>query len=480
MPAPLVALVGLPNAGKSTLFNRLARKSLATVDATPGVTRDRRVALAQWDEHRFLVADTGGLTFAAEDDLARQIQAQAGMAISEADVIILVVDAAAGLTPYDREIALRLRRTDKPVLVAANKIDGPSMENAAAEFHALALGVPIPLSARNGYGFDEFLEAVLAAVPRQAEPAGETLLPEVPRVSVVGRPNVGKSSLLNALLGQDRFVTSPLPGTTRDAVSEEAVLDGRTYLFVDTAGVRRRGRIERGIEKFSIVQTMRAIEESDVVLLLVDVSEGLTEQDLNLAGAVAEAGRGVMVLLNKWDLLPKEKREDPRFLEPIRYRLRFLSYAPLRTISATRRHGLRQIPAEILKVMNSYSQRVPTPKLNRVILAAAERHPPPRSARGAVKIKYVVQTRVRPPSFALFTNRPGEVPVSYRRFLEHALREAFGFEGTPLRLTFRASQREKPGRKTSSRGRRPHPAPGETAEKSAPVIPSGGGKERRR
>lgn len=470
MPAPLVALVGLPNVGKSTLFNRLTRGNLATVLDTPGVTRDRRVAAAQWDEHRFLVADTGGLTFAAENDLARQVQTQAGMAISEADVIVLVVDAAAGLTPFDREIALRLRRTEKPVFVAANKIDGPNMENAAAEFHALALGVPIPLSARNGYGFDQFLEAVLAAVPGQAESTGETLLPEVPRVSVVGRPNVGKSTLLNTLLGRDRFVTSPLPGTTRDAVSEEAVLDGRAFVFVDTAGVRRRGRIERGIEKFSIIQTMRAIEESDVVLLLVDVSEGLTEQDLNLAGAVAEAGRGVIVLLNKWDLLPKEKREDPRFLDPIRHRLRFLSYAPIRTISAAERRGLRAIPAEILKVMESYSRRVSTPKLNRVIEQAVARHPPPRSARGAVKVKYAVQTRVRPPSFVLFTNRPGEVPVSYRRFLEHALREAFGFEGTPLRLAFRASDKERRGGGSSSRGRRARPAPGEKAAKSAPAV----------
>lgn len=432
-----VALVGRPNVGKSTLFNRLVGGRPAIAHREPGVTRDRVYGEVQWRGRRFQVVDTGGVVPGDETPLAAAIRRQVEVALAEADLVVLLVDGEAGLTPADEQLAHLLRRAGRPALVAVNKVDHGGREGSAAEFYRLGLGDPVPISAEHGRNVSSLLDRMVAALPADAPPPE----PEV-SVAILGRPNVGKSTLLNALLGQERAITSELPGTTRDPVDSLLQVDGRVYRLVDTAGLRRGYRRASGLEYYSALRATRALERADVALLVLDATEGVTHQDRALAGLTREAGKGLVVVANKWDLLGGDGggggrraagAADDR-LRPFREALAVVSYAPLLAISArTGRHVDRILPA-VARVQAARSQRVPTSLLNRVIREAVDRHHPPAPGGARLKIYYAVQTGVAPPAFDLFCNHPERLPAGYARYLENQLRASFDFTGTPLIL----------------------------------------------
>jgi GTP-binding protein len=434
---PIVALVGRPNVGKSTLFNRLVGRPQAIVEDEPGTTRDRNYGEVEWNGKRFLVVDTGGIDFSSDADLARSIRRQAEMAVEEADVIIVLVDARDGLTAMDLDVADQIRRSNKAVLVAANKADNETRRLDSTEFFALGLDEPIAISALNGLNTGDLLDAITALIP-QVE-AEETS--DIPRITFVGRPNVGKSSLLNAILQEDRALVSATPGTTRDSTDTEILHAGRPIILVDTAGIRKRGHIEGGVERYSVMRSMRAISRADVAVLVIDATEPLAAQDAHIAGYVWEAAKGLIVVVNKWDLVvPKDEHTIDAYTARIRRELHFIRDVPMIYTSALTRQRVRRILDLALKVSEERLKRVPTGQLNHIIQEALHKHQPMSTSGKLLKVRYVTQVAVAPPTFVFFVNEPELVHFSYRRFLENQLREQFGFGGTALRLHFRSSK----------------------------------------
>jgi GTPase len=448
---PIVAIVGRPNVGKSTLFNRFAGRRRAIVDDEPGITRDRIAEEVEVAGRRVLVVDTAGLEPEAEDGLEAAVQAQALTAVREADAVMFVVDGRAGLLPGDAAIARTLRRTSRPVALAVNKIDVPAHLARTAEFHRLGLEPVHPVSAEHGTGAFDALEALVKQLPEAAweeggAPPGEAEeADEVVRVAIVGRPNVGKSSLVNRLLGHERVVVSDLPGTTRDAVDTWLEVDGEPYVLVDTAGLRRPGKRTRTAERGSALMTVRALERAAVALVVIDAAEGFTDQDARVAGLVRERGRPAALLANKWDQVRGE--DGPRVLRAVEHGLRFMPDTPVLPVSAkTGAHVGRVLPVA-RRLARAAERRVPTAQLNRWLQDAVSLHEPAMAQRGVtrrpIKFFYATQTGTRPPTFVLVCTDPRAVRDSYRRYLEKRLRESFGFEGTPIRLRLRARSRKR-------------------------------------
>jgi GTP-binding protein len=433
IPLPRIALVGRPNVGKSTLFNRVCGRRQAITDRRPGSTRDRNYAQVAWQGTPFELIDTGGLLLASDDPLLGPAAQQARRAIAEADVVLFVVDGRAGLLPDDEEIGRQLRRAGKRVLVVVNKAEGRSVE--PAEFARLGFESMHTVSAEHGQGVGDLLDAALAGLPR-AEPTDAA--PPPPRLALVGRPNVGKSSLLNRLLGQERAVVSEVPGTTRDAIDSLIERGGRRYVLVDTAGIRRTRLLEQSVDHVSVVQAQRAIERSDVAALVLDAETGLREMDATIAGKILDAGVGVILAVNKWDLARERGLKERSFARTVREELKFLPWAPLVFVSAFSGHGVGRLLATAGQVQKARQSRVTTGELNRLLAQATAAHAP-KADRGSrpVHILYGSQIGTRPPTFALSVNQPVDLHFSYKRYLENRIREAFGFEGTPLRLHVR-------------------------------------------
>lgn len=446
MVKPIVAIVGRPNVGKSTLFNRLIGERRAIVQNEPGTTRDRVYGTAEWVGVEFTVIDTGGLqdedeigkdAHDTETYIAMQTRSQASAAIAEADVIVFMVDITNGPTAGDAEIATLLRRADKPTILAANKADSVGRRELLFEFFALGLGDPIGVSAYHGNGTGDLLDKIVENLPEAAEEEEF----EGPRIAIVGRPNVGKSRLLNSLLGQERSIVSDLPGTTRDSLDTQIEWEDKPITLIDTAGIRRRGRVEQGIERVSVMRSMRAIDRADVVLLLIDATEDFTAQDLHIAGYVEEQKKGLVVVVNKWDLVEKDSHTMETYRRRAQQQLDFMAYAPVVFISA--KLGLRvgQTMDAALTVITERNKRVSTAQLNKVLREAVAKHQPPSRPGKWIKFFYATQADTSPPTFIFFCNDPKQIHFGYRRYLENELREAFGFQGTPLRLSFR-SRRE--------------------------------------
>ncbi len=448
---PVVALVGRPNVGKSTLFNRLIGRRTAIVEDLPGTTRDRIYGDCDWNGVGFTVIDTGGLEAPTEmgarplrhggealaEDSALfvdEVQNQARVAMQEADAIVLVVDGKEGLTSADTDIAAVLRLAEKPVFVAVNKTESPQRRLDAVEFWNLGLGEPWPISAYHGDGTGDLLDELVTALP--AYPVDEDS-PDTVAIAIVGRPNVGKSSLLNALIGAERSIVSDVPGTTRDPIDLEIVYEGQPLTLIDTAGIRRRGSIERGIEQYSVLRSMRAIDRADVALLLIDAQDGVTEQDAHVAGYVLEKMKGVVVVVNKWDAIEKDTHTLHEFTQRVRDELKFLSYVPVLFISAKTGQRVQQVLPTTLEVAAERSYRLGTSELNQVIHAAYEKIAPPSKNGKPLRIYYATQAEAQPPTFILFVNDPDLVHFSYERYLENRIREHHPFTGTPLRLIFR-------------------------------------------
>lgn len=441
MAEATVAIVGRPNVGKSTVFNRIVGQRLAIVEDRPGVTRDRLYAKAEWKGKPFYVIDTGGIQFGEDDELLRSVRAQAELAMDEADVIVFMVDAKTGLTPADREVAeLLYRRSGRSVVLAVNKVDHPKHRDYIYEFYSLGFGEPIAVSGEHGHGIGELLDAVVERFP-PSEPVSYDH--DVVRIAVIGRPNVGKSSLVNALLGQERVIVSDVAGTTRDAVDTPFERDGRRYVLIDTAGIRKRGKIYESTEKYSVLRALRAIERCDVALVVLDARDGVTEQDKHIAGYAKEAGRASVLVVNKWDAVEKDDKTMQRFTERIREAFRFMPYAPVVFVSAATRQRLHLLLPTVDRVAEEHARRIPTSVLNDVIGDAVATTPPPSDRGRRLKIRYAAQVAVKPPTFVLFVNDPELLHFSYERFLENRLRAAFRFEGTPIRLIARAKDDDR-------------------------------------
>jgi GTP-binding protein len=426
---PKLALVGRPNVGKSTLFNRICGRRKAITDSRAGSTRDRNYAQVSWQGVAFELVDTGGLLLDTHDPLLGPAAEQAKRAIEESSRIVLVVDGRAGLLPDDQAIAARLRRGGKAVIVAVNKVEGG--DDGTAEFARLGFEKMLPISAEHGIGIGDLLDMALDGLPRIDVPEEAPPL----RLALVGRPNVGKSSLLNRLLGSERAVVSPIPGTTRDAVDSLLERGGERYLFVDTAGIRRSRLLKEHVDHVSVVQARHSIDRADVALVVLDAIEGVREMDGTIAGYVQEAGRGVVIAVNKWDLAPDEGLKMRAFETQVRDRLKFLPYAPIVFVSAETGKGLGALLAAARRVRDNSRTRITTGQLNRLLADAARRHAP-KAAKGAapVKILFASQIGVAPPTFVLSLNHPVDLHFSYRRYIENQLRAAFGFEGTPIVL----------------------------------------------
>lgn len=446
MAKPIVALVGRPNVGKSTLFNRLIGERRAIVQNEPGTTRDRTYGTADWIGSEFIVVDTGGLLdddeiaratpdSDSETQIAEETREQAMAAIAEADVIVFVTDIMSGApTAGDFEIASILRRASKPVVLALNKADSVNRRELAYEFYQLGLGEPMPISAYHGNGTGDMLDKVVENLPEHEEEDEEL---EGPKIAIVGRPNVGKSALLNALLGQERAIVSDIAGTTRDSLDTQLIWNEEPLTLIDTAGIRRRGRVEQGIERISVMRSMRAIERADVVVLVIDAEDGFTMQDLHIAGYVEEQKKGLVVALNKWDLIEKDHTTMDTFRATAARELDFMAYAPVVFISAKLGQRVGQVLDTSLDVLEQRQKRVSTAALNRVLKTAVDKHQPPSRPGKWLKFYYVTQAAVEPPTFIFFTNDPKQIHFTYRRYLENELRKEFGFEGTPIRMSFR-------------------------------------------
>ena len=430
-----MAIVGRQNVGKSTLFNRMVGRRLAIVADLPGTTRDRVIASVSWRNVEFTVVDTGGLEFAARSTVARGVQEQIETAIAGADVIIFLVDVKSGVIADDMEMADRLRRVGKPVLLVANKADNEKLEAGTVEFYQLGLGEPIAISAYHGRGTAELLDRIIALFPVPVKKAAE---PELMKIAIVGRRNVGKSMLLNALVGEKRAIVDDAPGTTRDAIDTVVDFDGQNVLLIDTSGIRKRGRIERGVEWYSVIRALRAIDRADIVLLVLDAMEMVTAQDTHIAGYIQQAAKGAVVVVNKWDLVDNKNVDEwNRYL---RSQLKFMSYAPVVYTSAKYGEGVNRIMPEARQVYQQRIKRLATAEVNDVIQQAIAAHVLPRKGRKQLKVLYATQAEVNPPTFVFFVNDAKLVHFSYRRYLESKLRQAFGFAGTPLRLIFRTRE----------------------------------------
>jgi GTP-binding protein len=432
---PTIVLVGRPNVGKSTLFNRLTKTRDALVADQPGLTRDRHYGVGRVGDRDYIVVDTAGFDPVAKDGILYEMAQQAEQAIAEADALLLLVDGRAGLTPHDEQIAARLRRTDRPVFVVVNKAEGMNRTLVAADFHALGLGDPLPVSASHGDGVKELVDLVLAPFPREAEPEADD--GKVPRIAIVGRPNVGKSTLVNALLGEERMIAYDMPGTTRDAIAIPFERGGRRYTLIDTAGLRRRGKVFEAVEKFSVIKTLQAVEEANVVVLVLDAAQDVSDQDAHIAGFVLDAGRALVVAVNKWDAVDDYRRE--RIKADIARKLGFLSFARFHYVSALTGSGvgvvLKSVDAAYAAAMSNLS----TPRLTRTLQAAVAKQAPPRHGVFRPKLRYAHQGGNNPPVVVIHGTALDHVPASYVRFLERTFVEAFKLQGTPLRIQFKTT-----------------------------------------
>ena len=454
MRKPIVALVGRPNVGKSTLFNRLAGERLAVVDEVPGTTRDRLMAEAEWIGRVFNIVDTGGIDptqtgpgrsqqplSIGSADFIEQIRTQAEIAIRDADAVLFITDAEGGVTPADLEVAEILRRRQReqdgklkpPVLLVVNKCENESRRMAAMQFYELGLGEPYPISSLHGTGTGDMLDALVATF----ETLGEETEDESVKIAIVGKPNVGKSSLLNRLLGEERAIVSPIAGTTRDAIDTRLIFDDLPITLIDTAGIRRRGHIEPGVEKYSVLRSMQAIERADVALLMIDATSGISAQDAHIAGYILESWKSTVVVVNKWDAIEKDSFTMDSFTEKIRQELNFMAYVPILFISAKNGQRVEQVLPTALRVQEERVMRLSTSQLNQILQKAQERHPAPSHAGQQFKVYYATQVRSDPPTFLLYVNEPKLAHFTYTRYLENRIREAHAFTGTPIRLVMR-------------------------------------------
>ena len=434
MSRPIVAVVGRPNVGKSTFFNKIVGRRVSIVEDTPGVTRDRIYAEAEWNGVHFDIIDTGGIEPDSNDVILSQMREQAQMAIDMADVIVFMVDGKEGLTTADREVATMLRRTGKKVILLVNKIDNIArIPDDFYDFYELGIGEPIPVSAANVLNFGDILDEITEAFPEGAASEED----DSTKVAVIGKPNVGKSSLVNALLNENRVIVSPVAGTTRDSIDTPFRWEDEDYVLIDTAGIRRKSRVTEDIEKFSVIRAVAAIERCDVCLLMIDADEGLTEQDKKIAGVAHEAGKGIVVVVNKWDLIEKETNTMRDFKKKIESELLFMSYAPIIFISVLEKQRLFQVMEMVKYVAEKRALRVPTGQLNSLIADAMLMNQPPADKGKRLKIYYVTQVGVKPPLFSFSINQRELMHFSYSRYLENKIREAFGFEGTSIKFVFR-------------------------------------------
>ncbi len=438
---PIVAIVGRPNVGKSTLFNRITHTKDALVDNFPGVTRDRHYGDANWDDVEFTLVDTGGFT--EGDDLADAIRFQVHQAIADADVIMLLLDGKEGISPFDKDIINLLRSVEKPIFHVVNKIDGAEQEIYLSEFYQLGLETLYPLSAEHRYGLTDLLDEMVNVISDLATAPHEEAAGEMIRLAVVGRPNVGKSSLINWVLGENRLLVSNIPGTTRDAIDSVCKLNGKSYLLVDTAGIRRKGKVSRKLEKFSIIKALRSLERCDVALIVMDAAEGVTDQDISIAGYAYDRGCGCVFLLNKWDLVQKDSNTVKAYYERLRDQAKFLSFAPAMTISALTGQRITKTFKLVDEVYSQYVHRIATGQLNRILGKAIEKNAPSMHRGKQIKFYYAAQISTRPPTIVCFVNYPQAIHFSYKRYLINQLREESGLDKTPIRMIFR--QRE--GRK---------------------------------
>jgi len=429
---PIVAIVGRQNVGKSTLLNRMAGKPIAIIADLPGTTRDRILANVSWQEAEFTIIDTGGLELKPQSTIAQAVKEQVETAINEADAIIFLVDTRDGATPPDLEIADMLRQVSKPIILVANKADNAKLETEAVEFYELGLGEPMSISAYHGRGTAELLDRIVSLLPTPTLVEAE---PEIMKVAIIGRQNVGKSTLLNALLGEERAIVDEIPGTTRDAIDTLLDFDGQSVLLIDTAGIRRRGRLGVGVERYSVIRALRAIERADIVLLVLDGTELVTAQDMHIAGYIQQAVKGIVLVVNKWDLVAnKNTTEYNRY---IRRQLKFMPYAPVLYVSAKFGQGVSEIMPQATQVYQERLKRLPTTMVNSVVQQAVAAHTLPRIGSKQLKILYATQAEVNPPTFVFFVNDAKLLHFSYQRYLENKLRQSFGFAGTPLRLVFK-------------------------------------------
>ena len=439
MSKPIVAIVGRPNVGKSTLFNYIGEKRVAIVEDMPGVTRDRIYLDAEWLDREFTMIDTGGIELESTDKMFTSMRYQAQLAIEEADAILFIVDGKVGLTSADEAIAIILRNTRKPVLVVVNKVDNMKKSNEIYEFYNLGLGDPIAISAANALNIGDLLDEVVKCLPNDEILTEDN---EKIKVAIIGRPNVGKSSLVNILVGEERVIVSDVAGTTRDAIDTHFTKDDTEFILIDTAGMRRKARIELPVERYSVMRALRAVDRSDVVLMVIDAVDGVTEQDKKIAGYAHDGGKACVIIVNKWDLMEKDSKTTLRYTENIRTELAFMQYAPVLFVSALTKQRISRITELVKFVAEQHTMRVATGVLNQVIEDAVSINPPPSQHGQRLKIMFTTQPNVKPPTFVFFVNDPEIMHFSYLRFLENKLRERFGFEGTPLKLVVRGRKEE--------------------------------------
>ena len=432
---PIVAIVGRPNVGKSTLFNRLTRSKMAIVEDYPGVTRDRLYQDAEWNNRKFTLIDTGGIEVKSEDTILAQVRTQSQIAMEEADVIIFMCDIKAGVTNEDMEIAQMLRRTNKDVILAVNKVENFDHLEDLYEFYTLGLDEPYPISASHGMNTGDLLDRLMELIDKYDE---EEYEPDVIKIAVVGRPNVGKSSLTNAILGQERAIVSNIPGTTRDAIDTPFERNGQQYVIIDTAGMRRKSKVaETTTERYSVIRSLRAVDRADAVLMVINAEEGLIEQDKKIVGYAHEQGKAIILVVNKWDLIEKDDKTSSTMEKEMRSELLFLQYAPMIFVSAMTKQRVHKLIDMINFGVEQNNMRISTSVLNEVIRDAVQLNPPPSDKGKRLKIYYATQSGVCPPTFVLFVNEPEIMHFSYERFLENKIRENFGFEGTPIKIVVR-------------------------------------------
>lgn len=437
MAKPIVALIGRQNVGKSTMLNRLAGKQIAIIEDMPGTTRDRVLTNISWQNTDFTLVDTGGLESKPDGSIAQGVKNQADTAIGEADVVVFMVDIRDGVTPLDMDIADMLRRTSKPVILVANKADNTKIEGDIVEFYELGIGDPIAVSAHHGRGTADLLDKIVSLLPDQPLSEDES---ESMKVAIVGRPNVGKSALLNALLGEERVIVDDTPGTTRDAIDTLLDYKGQSVLLIDTAGIKRRGRQGTGVDKYSVIRSLRAIDRADIALLVVDASEPFTAQDVHISGYIRQMAKGIILIVNKWDLVQEKNKTE--WNNYIRSQLNFIPYAPIVYTSAKNGQGINKIMPQVHQVYQERLKRLSTATVNNIVQQAVAAHNLPRIGRKRLKILYATQADVNPPTFVFFINDKKLIHFSYQRYLENKLRQTFGFTGTPLKLVFKTRGEE--------------------------------------